>query len=122
MKSPLENLAIIVIAILSLLIMGAIVWYNMIDNTINYSLPSSSSAQIKKVKESKTKDYLANMENYEEKDVHISKANTKNISAVKVTSKRDDLHLEKVVEKDHSNQKDFINNVSSALDNAVNEK
>ena len=110
MKSPLENLAIIVIAILSLLIIGAIVWYNTIDNTINYSLPSTSSSQIQKVKESKTKDYLANMENYEEEDVDVSKANTKNIGAVKV------------VEKDQSNQSDFINNVSSALDDVVNKK
>jgi len=120
MKSPLENLAIIIVALLSFAIIGFIIWYNMMNETIEYNIPTVHYTQTKEAKASQTKDYLANMENYEDKDVESDKVNTKNTNAIKVHSKRSDLHTEE--DSINSKQADFINDVSSALESLVDEE
>ena len=67
MKNSLESIAIMIVAILSMVILSFIVWYNLLETDVDYRLPEIQGTE-KVVKVSKEKAYLDNMENYGDDD------------------------------------------------------
>ena len=103
MKVSLESLAIIIVAILSMIIVSFIIWYNFIETEVDYRIPEMTT-MTKKVKEVKEKAYLDNMENYEDTEslddgdldddtnsIKIEDKNTENFSDL-------DAELEDIIE------------------------
>jgi uncharacterized membrane protein YhiD involved in acid resistance len=111
MKNKIEAFAVFLVVLLSLLIIGLIVQYNMIEE-------QKSSIDISKLIASKAEkntedvnDYLNKMEHYEEKDVEAdesqgNKASEVNIEKPKVELKNDDI----------------VNDISAAVDEVMNEE
>ena len=95
MKNSLESIAVFLVGLISLGIIALIVWFNLIESKIIYNVPVER-AVTKKVKTTKTNDYLSSMENYE--DVDGEDDSDEDINSVKVfTGDNDEDELDDVV-------------------------
>jgi CHASE3 domain sensor protein len=108
MKNKLETFAVFLVVLLSLLIIGLIVQYNMIEE-------QKSSIDVSKLIASKGKksredvnDYLNKMEHYKEKDVKVDMAKEKKASEVNIEKPKAELKND-----------DIVNDISAAVDEAL---
>jgi preprotein translocase subunit SecF len=108
MKNKLETFAVFLVVLLSLLIIGLIVQYNMIEeqkSSIDVSKLIASKA--KKSKED-VNDYLNKMEHYKEKDVQVDASGGKKASEVNIEKPKAELKND-----------DIVNDISAAVDEAM---
>jgi len=109
MKNSLESIAIGVVALLSLLIISFIIWYNLVDDSIVYHTPTTVTPS-KETKKVKTEAYLNKMENYED-DTEGDKKSGDSTQELNIVNTRNT--------RANSKQSQFINDVSSALNDAI---
>ena len=108
MKNKLEGVAVLLVLLLSLLIIGLIVQYNMIEeDQKRVDISKFVSQQPAKSKES-VNDYLDKMEHYEDKDVKTDPANANEANEVNVETTKIELKND-----------DIVNDISAAVDVAM---
>ena len=109
MKSSLESLAIFLVGILSLIIVSFIIWFNLKSNDIDYSNFVKKEKNI--IQKSETKEYLLDMENYEDKDAKINEEdNSENV--LELDNNKEEHPVSYL-------QQEFINKVTSELEDAI---
>jgi hypothetical protein len=101
MRNLFENIAVLFVILLSLVIIGLIVKYNMIEDDsledVSYTIPV-----VKKVsKEESTGDYLKDMEHYSDVDVQVDPTQQDNTNRVVVKSEQKEHVIEDAVKDDY---------------------
>lgn len=98
MKNLFENIAIVLVLILSALIIYLIVRYNDVDDEIVYTIPIEKTV----TKKEKSKAYLDNLKGYTDVDVKIDPTTDDSTNRVIVNSQDDEDHIEKAIKDDYA--------------------
>jgi len=98
MRNLFENIAIVLVLILSALIIYLIVRYNDVDDEIVYTIPIEKTV----TKKEKSKAYLDNLEGYTDVDVKIDPTTDDSTNRVIVNSQDDEDHIEKAIKDDYA--------------------
>ncbi|HHE06159.1 MAG TPA: hypothetical protein ENK90_03465 [Epsilonproteobacteria bacterium] len=98
MRNLFENIAVLFVILLSLIIIGLIVKYNMIEDD-SLEEVSDTIPVVKKVsKEESTGDYLNEMEHYSDVDVKVDPTQQDNTNRVVVKSEQKEDAIKNAVE------------------------
>jgi len=98
MRNLFENIAIVLVLILSALIIYLIVRYNDVDDEIVYTIPIEKTV----TKKEKSKAYLDNLKGYTDVDVKIDPTTDDSTNRVIVNSQDDEDHIEKAIKDDYA--------------------
>jgi len=113
MKNIVEKIAITMIVILTLLIIGLIVKFNMINNS-DLSEDLVVPVVKKEAKKSKTSNYLQNLETYTDVDVKVDPTKVNNTNRVHVKSELTDNTMQSAI-KD-TDKSGYVNSLTKYTD------
>lgn len=127
MKKLLENLAVGLVILLSLVVIGLVVQYNMIssngDTTREYDPEVAHSLHGEEVKEEKKTSYLDSLEGYEDVDVKVdptTEGSAENIAVIKVETKKEGLvHTIGSAVENVEKKENYISNLEGYEEGAV---
>ncbi|HEO97788.1 MAG: hypothetical protein JW682_05080 [Campylobacterales bacterium] len=127
MKKLLENLAVGLVIILSLVVIGLVIQYNVIssdgDTTREYDPEVAHSLHGEEVKEEKKTSYLDTLEGYEDVDVKVdptTEGSAENIAVIKVETKKEGLvHTIGSAVENVEKKENYISNLEGYEEGAV---